>query len=298
MTVQRTRVGHVDQASQITVEPVGSVTKTNVQTALEQLTGLVTPNDSEFIVGTADAALPNAFVLTDTATVTWDLTTPGEAKANAAASINAFSTIAVSGQSDVVADLSADTLTLVAGSNITITTDASTDTVTIAAAGSSTDSFKTIAVSGQSDVVADSSTDTLTLVAGSNITITTNAGTDTITIAASGGGGLSDADYGDITVSGSGTVMTVDPGAITYAKLQDASAGNVVLARAAATSGDYSEVALSASQLLGRGASGDVAAITLGTNLSMSGTTLNASGGGGGLTRGEALAMSNRMDGM
>lgn len=57
-------------------------------------------------------------------------------------------------------------------------------------AGSSSDSFKTISVSGQSDVVADSSTDTLTLAAGSNITITTNAGTDTITIAASGGGGI------------------------------------------------------------------------------------------------------------
>lgn len=49
--------------------------------------------------------------------------------------------------------------------------------------------FRTIAVSGQSDVVADTTTDTLTLVAGSNITITTNAGSDSITIAASGSGG-------------------------------------------------------------------------------------------------------------
>jgi hypothetical protein len=48
--------------------------------------------------------------------------------------------------------------------------------------------FSTIAVSGQSNVVADSTSDTLTLVAGTNITITTNAGTDTITISASGGG--------------------------------------------------------------------------------------------------------------
>lgn len=54
----------------------------------------------------------------------------------------------------------------------------------------SSDSFRTIAVSGQSDVVADSSTDTLTLVAGSNITITTNAGADSITFASSGGGTL------------------------------------------------------------------------------------------------------------
>jgi hypothetical protein len=49
--------------------------------------------------------------------------------------------------------------------------------------------FSTIAVSGQSNVVADSTSDTLTLVAGSNVTITTDAGTDTVTIAASGGGG-------------------------------------------------------------------------------------------------------------
>ncbi len=46
--------------------------------------------------------------------------------------------------------------------------------------------FKTISVSGQSDVVADTTTDTLTLVGGSNVIITTNATTDTITIAASG----------------------------------------------------------------------------------------------------------------
>jgi len=49
------------------------------------------------------------------------------------------------------------------------------------------DSFKTIEVSGQSDVVADSTTDTLTLVAGANMTITTSG--DEITFVASGGGG-------------------------------------------------------------------------------------------------------------
>jgi hypothetical protein len=61
-------------------------------------------------------------------------------------------------------------------------------TTGVVVSGANYNSFSTIAISGQSDVVADSSADTLTLVAGSNITLTTNAGTDTITIAASGGG--------------------------------------------------------------------------------------------------------------
>jgi len=49
-------------------------------------------------------------------------------------------------------------------------------------------SFATIAVSGQSSVLADSNNDTLTLVAGTNVTITTNATNDSITINASGDG--------------------------------------------------------------------------------------------------------------
>jgi hypothetical protein len=61
--------------------------------------------------------------------------------------------------------------------------------VAITGGGSVSEAFKTISVSGQSDVVADSATDTLTLVAGSNMTITTNASGDSITFASSGGGG-------------------------------------------------------------------------------------------------------------
>ena len=109
---------------------------------------------------------------------------------------NAFSTIAVSGQTSVNADSNTDTLTLAEGNGITLTTDAGSDTVTITstATGSVSEAFKTISISGQSDIVADSATDTLTLAAGSNITLTTDAATDTITIAstASGGGGSVD----------------------------------------------------------------------------------------------------------
>ena len=45
----------------------------------------------------------------------------------------AFTTIQVSGQTDVTADSSTDTLTLVAGNNISITTDPTTDAITISA---------------------------------------------------------------------------------------------------------------------------------------------------------------------
>lgn len=59
------------------------------------------------------------------------------APANVAASQNTFSTIAIAGQSSVVADATSDTLTLVAGTNVTLTTDATTDTITISASGGS-----------------------------------------------------------------------------------------------------------------------------------------------------------------
>ena len=52
------------------------------------------------------------------------------------------------------------------------------------AIGGGGDAFGTIAVSGQSNVVADQENDTLTLVAGTGMTITTAAGSDTITLSA------------------------------------------------------------------------------------------------------------------
>ena len=51
---------------------------------------------------------------------------------------NAFSIVAVSGQSNVEADAKTDTLNLAAGSNVTITTNATSDTVTISATGNVT----------------------------------------------------------------------------------------------------------------------------------------------------------------
>jgi hypothetical protein len=98
---------------------------------------------------------------------------------------NVFKNVSVSGQSTVTADAETDTLTFAAGSGITITTDAATDTITFSSSGGGSgtteDVFKTIAVSGQSSVVADSSTDTLTLTAGTGIEITTSDADDSIT---------------------------------------------------------------------------------------------------------------------
>ncbi len=96
---------------------------------------------------------------------------------------NAFSNVAVSGQTTVEADAKTDTLTLVAGTGVTITTDATTDSITITNSATGANAFGNVAVSGQTTVEADSTNDTLTLAAASsNIVLTTDASTDTVTI--------------------------------------------------------------------------------------------------------------------
>ena len=76
---------------------------------------------------------------------------------------------------------------IVAGTNITKDYDDNAGTLTISATGGAANAFSTLAVAGQSNVVADSETDTLTLAAGAGMTLTTDAGTDTITFASTGG---------------------------------------------------------------------------------------------------------------
>jgi plastocyanin len=92
-----------------------------------------------------------------------------------------FSTIAVAGQTSIDALVPNDVLTVVAGSNITLTTSGSSITISSADGGASSNSFSTISVSGQSNVVADSATDVLTFISGTGISITTNATNDSIT---------------------------------------------------------------------------------------------------------------------
>lgn len=61
-----------------------------------------------------------------------------------------------------------------------------------------------------------------------------------------GGGGVSDADYGDISVTNSGALWTVDDGAISYAKIQDVSATDKILGRSSQGSGDVEEITCTA----------------------------------------------------
>jgi hypothetical protein len=144
--------------------------------------------------------------------------------------------------------------------------------------------FSTIAVSGQSNVVADSTSDTLTLVAGSNVTITTDASTDTITISSTGGGGggISDGDKGDITVSGSGTTWTIDNDAVPYAMIQNVSTTDRLLGRQTAGAGDVEEITCTSA---GRALLDDVDAaaqrttLGLGTLATQSGTFSGTSSG-------------------
>ena len=177
-----------------------------------------------------------------------------------------FKTISVSGQSDVVADLVADTLTLVAGTGMTITTNAATDTITFtsAAAGvdsaatialiqansvdsaevinlidsayvqarqsstSSVNTFSTISIAGQSDVIADSTSDTLTLVAGSGITLLTTAASDEITITSTGGAGGGGLVTGT-TLTASNNLYTGDSSTTTFTLSTEPSDENNVI---------------------------------------------------------------------
>ncbi len=71
---------------------------------------------------------------------------------------------------------------LVAGSNISLANDGSKVTISsTGGGGSSTNAFATASVAGQSNVLANSPSGAITFANGSNVSITTNASTDTIT---------------------------------------------------------------------------------------------------------------------
>ena len=97
--------------------------------------------------------------------------------------------------------------------------------------GGASDTFKTISVGGQTDIVADSGTDTLTLAAGSGMTITTTPGTDTITFASSGSGSGATIQRFKLNYNTSGDLTSVSDltSGITSATIDSASGGDMTI---------------------------------------------------------------------
>lgn len=118
----------------------------------------------------------------------------------------AFGGFVVSGQDTVQAGNLSETLSLVAGNNVTITTNNTTKTITISSSGSGGSGFTTINAGG-TNIIADQASDTLNLVAGSNVSFSTDASTDTLTISASTSGELNQNAFKNVAATGQNTIQ-------------------------------------------------------------------------------------------
>jgi hypothetical protein len=134
-------------------------------------------------------------------------------------------------------------LTVIGNTSGTNTGD-QTITLTGDVTGSGTGSFAATidktAIAGKTTVTA--ATGDLVLIADASDSNNLKKVTVDTIAALAGGGSISDGDKGDITVSSSGTVWTVDNDAITYAKLQNVSATSRFLGRISSGVGDAEEL--------------------------------------------------------
>jgi hypothetical protein len=185
----------------------------------------------------------------------------------AGASSNSFSTIAVAGQDNVVADSSTDTLTLVAGTNITLTTNATNDSITINSSGSGSDTNTTYSIKASTATGGA----TLDLDAGGS-----GSGTDSIKFASGTGITVARTDADTITVSS--TVTNTDT---TYSiNAVDGTTGKKIIRLTAG----------------GSGSGNDDITLVAGTNITLDRSgeeiTINSSGGGGGSMASRTTALA------
>lgn len=117
--------------------PTAAVATNTTQIATTAFVNAEISNDAAPIshVGSTGNSHGAATTLVDGFMTTSDKTKLNGIEALAEVNQNAFSTISVSGQNNVVADSKTDTLTFIAGANVIITTDASGDSITIASTG-------------------------------------------------------------------------------------------------------------------------------------------------------------------
>ena len=170
---------------------------------------------------------------------------------------NLFSTIAVSGQSNIVADGTTDTLTFAEGSNITLTTNAGTDTITITSEQLTTEEVQDIVgamftSNTETDITATYQDDdgTIDLVVDLSSLNASNLASGTIpngrfpaTLPATSGANLTALNASQIT-SGTLPIARIANNAVTFAKMQDVSTG-VLIGRNNSGSGDMETLSAS-----------------------------------------------------
>lgn len=108
----KTAINSIDVRSNDPINIVRSTAQPVFEVSLPSVEGVGAPNNSEFLVGLSDANLTAERVVTDTPTITWDLATASQAKANVAQLDIGWSV--TNGSTDKALNVTADTLTQVA----------------------------------------------------------------------------------------------------------------------------------------------------------------------------------------
>lgn len=198
---------------------------------------------------------------------------------------NVFASIEVSGQTTVTPGSTTQALTLAAGSGVTITTNNTTKTITFAASGGggglADGDYTGVTVSSGGTVIEINESYFLSLInpliTGGDVVINVNS-----IVYPTGYGPLTDGDKTHVTVSGDGTIFTINNGvlvttmyassSVTYAKIQNVSATDKVLGRATAGAGQIEEITFTpkardlAAETTAAGMRGVLGATTAGSN--------------------------------